>query len=595
MRKFGLIKIVVLLVLVTSSVYGQKVKYKDLFGLLSSKQYEQAEPFMKRYLKDNDDNPNAFLYMAIIFQEKAAKNDVLKQTATAISFMDSAIIFYDKAYATITEKEVKRNDEYYQIYNRRDLRTGEFGVKLSDIQFDIEKRKEGLRERVDKVKMVKYYFSMADSLYRRSNRLYRSLQNAYPAEKEFFLRSTEATVKSLGALATRFDSCVRMFDNYKSSAALLGKIGYNQVMTLNEIKDFKKDGVTVADFYQDDVQAWDYKKFALKTKETIEKEINPLRESLVRYDVEINKLREKMDQDSVTVKNDLTKLVDQLLLSQLKKFDPDPLPMNIFSIKIADLEYRSAVLEHKPLRDSLDVALQLNLITQEVTSLKKLDSLSARLMESDIESDMLNYEYFISNTFNNSIVLKSYIKSLKEFAEREGRKKQNELAFRKKSFRWLVNGLDSIPLVTEATVSRFKPLVIVDKKYTAGLAYADSLNVTAYFYNIPPSHRPTIKAVIPVDKNHFKLARLPYVKALSFSDAGGQIFFVVYYSERRGKDQKFPVTIAKIYRSDGLAWTNNYALAFIPKSITFRTDTGELAILGEGQQSTVDKNGKMLK
>ena len=80
--------------------------------------------------------------MGNIYQEKASKNDVLKQTALAIANMDSAIFHYDKARKTLDEREVRKNKEYYEAYNRRDLRTGEFGVKLSDIQFDIEKKIE---------------------------------------------------------------------------------------------------------------------------------------------------------------------------------------------------------------------------------------------------------------------------------------------------------------------------------------------------------------------------------------------------------------------------------------------------------------------
>jgi hypothetical protein len=82
----------------------RKVKYKDIFGLLSTKQYESAEPFLKGYLKETTDNPNAFLYMGIVYHEKALKDDVLKQTKRTIGVMDSAIIFYDKAYKTVTEK-----------------------------------------------------------------------------------------------------------------------------------------------------------------------------------------------------------------------------------------------------------------------------------------------------------------------------------------------------------------------------------------------------------------------------------------------------------------------------------------------------------
>src|SRR3954468_13230692 len=102
MTKVGFMKFIMLFLLVPAA-YGQKVKYKDIFALLSTKQYEQAEPFLKKYLKDNDDNPNAYLYMGIIFQEKAYKTDVLKQTSLVLANMDSAILFFDKAYKDIDE------------------------------------------------------------------------------------------------------------------------------------------------------------------------------------------------------------------------------------------------------------------------------------------------------------------------------------------------------------------------------------------------------------------------------------------------------------------------------------------------------------
>lgn len=595
MTKIGVIRFIIILVFFGSSAYGQKVKYKDLFGLLSTKQYEQAEPFLKRYLKDNTDNPNAFLFMGIIFQEKAGKMDVLKQTKLSIANMDSAILFYDKAYATITEKEVKRNDEYYQAYNRRDLRTGEFGVKLSDIQFDLEKKKEGLRERIDKVKMVKFYFTLSDSLYKRSNKLYRTIQDAFPGEKEFYLRADDHTIAELSKLAVRFDSCVRAFDAYKSSSSLLGKTGYNQVLTSNDITNLKKDGASLANFYQDDIQVWNYKKFADAAKLTIEKEILPMQNSLVQYDIEINKLREKLNHDSISVRSDLTKLIDQLLLNQLKKFDPEPLPMEVFGVKVADLEYRSSLLEDKAMKDSADVKLQLAMVIKEIKYLTKLDSVARKLDSKNIDDEVQNYNNFITNTFSNSIVLKSYIKSLKEYAEREKRKEDSKLARCTTSLRWLVNAPDSIPLVNGVSTSKFKPLAIVDDKYTAGLAYTDSLTMNGYFFNITHSHIPKIKAVFPVDKANFKLSRLPYTKAITFSDGGEQIFFVLIYSEKNTKDNKYPATLAKVYKSDGLAWNSNYSLAFVPKEVMFKPDTGEFTIRGESQQSVIDKNGKLIK
>src|SRR5262245_43160146 len=108
MIKVGCLKFTMPFLLVEIA-HGQSVKYKDIFALLSAKTYEPAEPFLKRYLKEDDDNPNAYLFMGMIFQDKSAKMDVLKQTTMAVSSMDTAIIFFDKALKTIDEREVRRN------------------------------------------------------------------------------------------------------------------------------------------------------------------------------------------------------------------------------------------------------------------------------------------------------------------------------------------------------------------------------------------------------------------------------------------------------------------------------------------------------
>jgi hypothetical protein len=584
----------VVLFLIVSTVHGQKIKYKDIWGLLSTKQYEQAEPFLKRYLlEEKNDNPNALLYMGIIFHEKSMKSDVLKQTEHTISAIDSAVLYYDLAYKNITEKELKRNDEYYQAYNRRDLRTGEFGVKLSDIQFDLEKKMQGLRERIDRVKMVKYYFVLADSLYKKSNALFKTIQQAYPSEKAMYLRADEPTVASLNALAVRFDSCTKAFDLYKSSTATLGHTGYSQQVKLKEIADFKVDGVSVADFYQDDLELWDYKKFATRGKQIIEAEILPMREHLVTYDIEINKLRTKLNTDSISVKSDLTSLIDRLLMEQMRKFDPEPLPIEVFTLKIADLEYRSTVLEHHRDPDTIDVHRQLARVNSEMKYLNKLDSMATKLSADNFDQRATDYEYFVTNTFSSKAVLKSYIHGLKDYASKEKQRKEAELAMRSESLRWLINGSDSIPLFRDDSQSRFKPLTIVEEKYTAGLQYEGSLRPSGYLYSINATRIPAVKAVFPVDSTCFKFDRLSSAGAITYSDESGQIYFVLIYSDRRDDGEQFAATLAKVYRSDGLSWSMNYKLNFVPKEIAFDAGSGELAIRGEGnQQNTMDKNGK---
>jgi hypothetical protein len=597
MRKVAFFAISVFFILFSSFSHAQKkVKYKDIWNLLNVKQYEAAEPFLKTYLKENDDNPNAFLYMGIVYQDKAIKDDVLKQSALAIAHMDSAIFFYNKAYQTITEKEIKKNDEYYQAYNRRDLRSGEYGVKLSDVQFDIEKRTESMRERIDRVKMVKFYFLLSDSLYQRSASLFGALQKQYGTEKHFYLRADETTLKSLSSLIARYDSCVKAFEQFKGSAATLGKIGYNQVLSKKEIKDFASDGTSTADFYQDEIVIWDYKTFAAQAKQNIVKDILPMREHLMSYDKEINKLQDKLIKDSVSVRNDLTKLVERLLMSQLKKYDEHPLPMDVFAVKIADLDYKSTIVENARLKDSSNIELRLLLARKELASVTTLDSVATVLANRQIAEDAKNYQYFVSNAYSSADVLVSFAKAAQGFAQAERRVKEAEVAKLQRSLGWLViNSNDSVPLTTDLKTNRFQPLVTVNDKYTTGLHYTDSITATGYFYSITPSRIPDVKVEFPLDKGSFRQSQLKNTKSLTYSDGSGQLYFVLLFTEKPGKDNKYSATLAKIYRSDGLAWSGNYSFNFLPKEISFRADTGELMVKADAVETVIDKNGKLLR
>lgn len=584
----------ILLIVIASPAFAQKVKYKDIFGLLSVKQYDQAEPFLKTYLKENTDNPNAYLFMGVIYKEKAESTDILINTDRCIQQMDSAILFFNNSLKILDEKEVRKNKEYYVMYNKRDLRSGEFGVKLSDVQFDLEKKIEGLRERIDKVKMVKFYFTKSSDLYNGSIDLFKTIQKTFPGERELYLRADEGMVKTLSGLSHRYDSASKMFENYKGSLNNLGKTKYNQVWTVSEIADFKNDGASLADFYQDEVKVWDYKKFADKALSIIEKDVKPTQDALVKFDIEINKLRQKMETDSVSVKSDLTKLIEKLIDTQLKKFDADPMPMDVFALKIADLEYKSTLIETKHNRKGDDMYASQRAAQQEVKYLVKVDSVADKLMNRNLDEDIINYQQFVNTTFTKGDILKSYIRSLKDFTTRERVEKERELAFRTEALRWLVNGNDSIPLFNDAPRSKYWPLVVLQDKYTAGLVFSDSVSGEGYFYSITPSRRPDVKVTFPIDKATMKERKQNSVKAFVTSDPAGQIFFIVIYMERM-VNGKHPATIAKIYKSDGLSWSHSFGLDIVPQELVFVPETGELVIKSEGEKFiSIDKNGKML-
>jgi hypothetical protein len=578
--------------------FSQKVKYKDLFILLNAKQYDQAEPFLKKYLRDNDDNPNAYLFMGNIYNDKAAKKDILLQTDLMLLDMDSAVFFYHTATSGLTEREVSKNEEYYEDYSRRDLRTGKFEIKLSDIKFDLEKKIQNSNDRKERIKTLISQFKGAELAYERVRKDFILVQDSFPGIKEFYLRSNASLTEKLKNIASAYDAFLILFSEYKATSTLLGRTGYNQVLDQTDIQDFKKDGSTPSDFTKDDLKIWDYKRWALFNLDVIEKEVTPLLETLIFYDNSINKLREKLVKDSISVAKDVTVLMDQLLNCNLKKFDDDPLPMAVFGLKISELEYSSTMILNKPLKDSANVNLHLRCLELEFKALHKMDSLANRLTERHMEADEQNYKHFVLNAYGSFAVLKSYVRTTREYAVRERLKKEKEWEATIQALKWIVDGADSIPLFSAglALHHKYKPIVIVDDDHTAGLVFADSIAI-GYFYTIVSSHLPDVKVRFPVDKKSFALKNLPVTKGLSSHDGKGQVYFVLLSSEIK-RDNKFPVTLAKIYRSDGLAWSNNYLFDMLPSELLYKSDTGELLLkisnpAGDINVIVIDKNGKV--
>ncbi len=82
-------------------------------------------------------------------------------------------------------------------------------------------------------------------------------------------------------------------------------------------------------------------------------------------------------------------------------------------------------------------------------------------------------------------------------------------------------------------------------------------------------------------------------------DEKSLVYFVMFYSEAKIKD-KFPASIAKIHRTDGLAWSINHSFDQLPEQLIYFPDTSELSVrtknaAGEVLGVVFDKNGKVAK
>jgi len=591
--------VLTLSLLASASVFGQKIKYKDLFVLLDSKQYKDAEPFLRKYLKENNDNPNAHLFMGFILQEKSMKADVLKESDVVASSADSAVLYLDLANKGMTEKEVKRNDEYYQSYSRRDQRTGEFGIKVSDVQLDIEKRTQELKSRKDKVKQLRTQFVSWERLYQSTSVAFKVIQEGSPGEKELLLQSDQKTIDQLKALTITYDSCKLMFNSYKTTLTSVGKTDYNQTFTGKKIEKFKEDGQGLPDFYSNDLKVWDFGGWATRELDEIQNEVQPFRDKLVAYDVEINKLFDKVRKDSTSVTKDIRPIEDKVKVNPIADFEAAPMPLLLFRMKLEELKFNSGHIDNKKQRDSSSLAIRLHAIKGELKTLSGLDSIAGILVAKDIEKETANYQHFVTNAYGSTKVLKSLISSTKEFSEHEKHRREDIVIALTNSLNWLVVDKDSVALgQTRQRKPNHFPLAVSGEKFVSGLKYGADSVATGFFYTITPNRIPDVKASFTVDKISFAKRNLPVIKEIVGGNDSGNIYYSLIYCETKTGD-KYPVTIAKISRPDGLVWTANHKFEFLPSELIVAPDTGELSVKitspgGESKLISLDKNGKQL-
>ena len=571
--------IVAFLMIACHSGFSQKIKYKDLFFLLDTKKYDEAEPLLRQYLADekNQDEANPNLQMAFIYHDKADKTDVIEQTEAFIGYADSAVLYYDRALLLLDEKEVsKKNSEYYQAYQRRDIRTGKFGIKLTDVQFDLENKKKGLVEKKEYVGEMKGYHDETLTSYAEALDVFKKIKAEYPTEKILYLRSGADLQENLTRLT---DLAGKALDSYRKFESTLKKVersGYNPALHMYDIKDYDKDGMLMIDLKEDNIDYYAYDKWATTVREGIKATVEPMRLEMVEFD-------QKMDDLSSRVRTDSLGMADRIpplsgLLVKIREYDDDPMPEYLFKYKVADVKDVSYRMDHLHYRDSADVVYQLEVATNKNNYLREKDSLINLLAKRNLLEDERNYEHFIRERYSSLDQLKQYVDEQHQTTANSLSYSNEEIAMLAERARWLINEQDSLPLFLDVNVglSKYAPLVLTDV-YTSGLYFSGESPAEGYFATIDNSRQQNLKVNFKIDNKYFSKQTVAFINPTVVAEDEGHYYYVMF-STQLPEQEQHASTIAKVYASDGLAWANNFLLKAAPKQLIINKNTGDLIV-----------------
>ncbi len=263
------VKVITLgLVLVPLFGTAQKIKYKELFPILNSKNYTEGEPNLLIFLKNpkNVEHANAHLQMGLILENRFAEKDILGDTTLITRAADSAIQMFTKAITLITEKELKRNDEFYQSFHRRDLRTGNFGIKLSDVHLDIEKKIEGIRNRNQAIRNFNTLLHRINGRYNLSVTIYKQMIERHHEYKELLFLLTSDDMIMLDRMHDNAQGIYALSNDLKKAAKDLGGDYYQKFQSFKFIEKYGIDGLEQGDVFSGELDLWDYDTWANSTK-----------------------------------------------------------------------------------------------------------------------------------------------------------------------------------------------------------------------------------------------------------------------------------------------------------------------------------------
>jgi len=531
---------------------------------------------LRTFLKDpkNSDEANAHLQMAFLLESKAERNDLLDQNDALVTNCDSAIYYFGLAKEMITEKEISKNDDYYQSYSRRDLRTGKFGIKLSDVHYDIEKRVEALENQRKNASKVYNHFVGFTNSYHKADSIFLWAQETFSNQNNLSLMSTEEDQKKLMLLSSYFDSTRIHFNKYKEYLESFPESNYaNQQIDLLSIGRLEEVAILPMDWKKESLKINNYREWVARSIATINTEVKAMKENLVTYNSQVDKLMKKIMDDSTAAETELAQLVDRMISDDIKKYDENPFPLTLLNFKVQKIALLNFIfensLEEKSLKDRLSsIQKILELVNQEL----QLINLASKY---DLNLENKKYSNFISQLGG--------IASLEELILTSKDETQNSIYFwmmEEKNLLermdWAIAGEDSISLKPESRqASRYLSLMVNDSLET-GESFVSGI--------VNGEQRSSFVAIVD-DKNLvdtlFTFSLDPFMDSLvvenikAISDMNSDKYLSGFFAIE--SDTISHVNL-NLITNNSLNWSNTITIPGIISRINLIDDSGSVAI-----------------
>lgn len=352
---------VIFLALIPSLVWAQRLKYKELFPLLSGFSMERQKNELKEYLISDLDNPNANFRLAIIYEQYYRRTDPLTNYTFVMANAEQAKIRYIKSKLLVTEKEVEHNNEYYApIFKIFDAK-GKPIVPFANVSAKIAGGYDSANLFLAKLPPIYKTFTKSVNFYDQAVRSFASITNEFASPEDLYLLYDDQLDERFSKLKSDYDSCLIYFDRYLQLIHEYPIEGHKQAYKVKSIVTYRLDGLlTGINFLTNSIELWDYGKWVADVRKKVQTDVMDLRKKLVAANTLLDESLNKISTAQVSEILSPKKLEKQMVFN------------------LNNLDRQSAILsllEFKAYKQQLDV-LSKQVVLDTTFTLHNVDGLT---------------------------------------------------------------------------------------------------------------------------------------------------------------------------------------------------------------------------
>ncbi|MFY0607907.1 MAG: hypothetical protein JXR10_14410 [Cyclobacteriaceae bacterium] len=397
MRKFTFI---IILVGIAFTGNTQKLeKYEDALPKILTLPPSGTLAELKPYLFEDYENASIYLQMALVYQKRYQSGDPFKDYAYKLGNAKEALNAFKFTERYITEKDVKKNEEYYFNFGTIDAK-GRLDVEYDSIMNYMAASKKELQTYIANVPVIYEKFTKSFSNYDKAHKLFTDILGRYPTYKDLYLLYDEDVDKQFEEIKQAYLTSLDYWEEYKSASDTFD-VGYDQKMTIAPVSVYRLDGLeSKINFLEDDIQVWDYATWVDETRKSIKTDIDKLRTDLLAEDLRLNKKIQDAEPDFVRESFDQLKVSKEILFN-LRKYDLNSViePIFIYKEKKHDLIYQD-LMSKKAQEDSVDTERKLYLYGQMINRIKDADSVLSDIRRRNTTASYNKYADFIETSYS---------------------------------------------------------------------------------------------------------------------------------------------------------------------------------------------------